>query len=265
MLSLFSFCRLDMTKFRSGLLTFPTLPMGFTLLFLFPILLFTFWRECSRKLTALMLVPLPGLDWSLTLTSPQALTGFLTCKVTPSIYRALGKIMWVAVCKELRSSPDKLWALYYSWYICSHDVESRKVHGCCTFWWICCLFIWSKFLFCMELFALNSAWANVNFIIVLSFCLYFLGLSLGFCVFVTFLYYFILDIPLLGFPGGSDGKESACNAGDPGLISELGKSPGEGASHPLQYSFLENPMDRGAHIQQATVYGVTMSWTQLSD
>ena len=46
------------------------------------------------------------------------------------------------------------------------------------------------------------------------------------------------------FPGGSDGKESACNTGDPGSIPGSGRSPGEG--HPLQYSCLENPMDRGA-------------------
>ena len=50
-------------------------------------------------------------------------------------------------------------------------------------------------------------------------------------------------------------KESTCNAGDPGLISGLGGSPGEGNGTPLQYSCLENPMDRGAW--QATVYGVT--------
>ena len=49
-----------------------------------------------------------------------------------------------------------------------------------------------------------------------------------------------------GFPGGSDGKESAHNAGDPGLILGLGKSPGEGNSNRLQYSCLENPLDRGA-------------------
>jgi len=47
-------------------------------------------------------------------------------------------------------------------------------------------------------------------------------------------------------PGGSDGKESACNAGDPGLIPGLGRYPGEGNGNPLQYSFLENPMDREA-------------------
>ena len=47
-------------------------------------------------------------------------------------------------------------------------------------------------------------------------------------------------------PGDSDGKESACNAGDLGSITGLGRSPGEGNSYPLQYSSLENPMDRGA-------------------
>ena len=49
----------------------------------------------------------------------------------------------------------------------------------------------------------------------------------------------------VGFPGGSDGKESACNAGDPGLIPGLGRSLGEGNGNPLQYSCLENPIDRG--------------------
>ena len=49
-----------------------------------------------------------------------------------------------------------------------------------------------------------------------------------------------------GFPGGSDGKAFACNAGDPGLISGSGRSPGEGNGNPLQYSCLENPMDKGA-------------------
>ena len=52
---------------------------------------------------------------------------------------------------------------------------------------------------------------------------------------------------LLGkkFPGGSVGKESACNAGDPGSIPGLGRSPGEGNGNLLQYSCLENPMDGG--------------------
>ena len=52
--------------------------------------------------------------------------------------------------------------------------------------------------------------------------------------------------PLLGFPSGSDGKASACNEGDLGSISELGRSPGEGNGNPLQYSCLENSMDGGA-------------------
>ena len=50
----------------------------------------------------------------------------------------------------------------------------------------------------------------------------------------------------MGSPGGSDGKESACNAGDQGLIPGSGRSPGEGHGIPFQYSCLENAMDRGA-------------------
>ena len=58
-----------------------------------------------------------------------------------------------------------------------------------------------------------------------------------------------------GFAGGSDGKVSAYNAGDPGLIPGSGRSSGEGNGNPLQYSCLENPMDRGTWW--ATVRGVT--------
>ena len=61
------------------------------------------------------------------------------------------------------------------------------------------------------------------------------------------------------FPSGSDGKESGCNAGDPGLIPGLGRSPGEGKSNPLQYSCLENSIGRGA--RWATVHGIAESDT----
>ena len=67
------------------------------------------------------------------------------------------------------------------------------------------------------------------------------------------------------FPGGSVVNNLPANAedtGDAGSISGLGRSPGEG-DNPLQYFCLENPMDRGAW--QAIVYGVTKSWTRLSD
>ena len=67
----------------------------------------------------------------------------------------------------------------------------------------------------------------------------------------------------LGFPGSSDSKESAWNAGDLGLIPELGKSPGGGHGNPLQYSCLENP--HGQRSQQVAVHGVAKSWTRLSD
>ena len=62
----------------------------------------------------------------------------------------------------------------------------------------------------------------------------------------------------MGFPGSSASKESACNAGDMGLIPGSGRFPGGGHGNPLQYSCLDNPMDRGAW--QATVQRVK-SWT----
>ena len=65
------------------------------------------------------------------------------------------------------------------------------------------------------------------------------------------------------FPGDSDSKASAHNAGDLGLIPGLGRSPGEGNGNPLQYSCLENSMDGGTWW--ATVHGVAKSWTRLSD
>ena len=62
-----------------------------------------------------------------------------------------------------------------------------------------------------------------------------------------------------GFPGGSDGKESACGVGDLDSIPRLGRSPGEGNSYPLKYSCLENSTDRGAWW--ATVHGVAKGQT----
>ena len=74
---------------------------------------------------------------------------------------------------------------------------------------------------------------------------------------------FTCDMPFTGFPGGSDDREYACNAGELGLIPGLGRSPGEGNAYPLQYSCLDNPMDRGAW--RATLHRVTESRTRLSD
>ena len=73
-----------------------------------------------------------------------------------------------------------------------------------------------------------------------------------------FKFLFCLCDVLLDFPGGSDGEESACTAGDPGLIPGLGRFPGEETGNPLQYSYLENSMDRGAWWapDQAPVHGV---------
>ena len=76
-----------------------------------------------------------------------------------------------------------------------------------------------------------------------------------FFFFFNFLFYIGIQ---LGFPGGLEGKEYACNAVDMGLIPGFGKSPGEGNGNPLQYSCLENPRDRGAW--RTTVHGVAKSW-----
>ena len=67
----------------------------------------------------------------------------------------------------------------------------------------------------------------------------------------------------VGFPHSSVGKESDCNAGDPGSIPGFRRYPGEGNGNPLQYSCLENPMDRGAW--QVTVHGTANSQGQLGD
>ena len=63
------------------------------------------------------------------------------------------------------------------------------------------------------------------------------------------------------FPGGSGFKEPTCNAGDPGSIPELGRSPGGRHGNPLQYSHLQNPMERGTW--RATVHGVAKSQTRV--
>ena len=72
-----------------------------------------------------------------------------------------------------------------------------------------------------------------------------------------------IALEILGFPGGSDGKASADNAGDAGSIPGSGKPPGEGNGNPLQYSCPGNPTDRGAWW--AIVHGVAKSRTRLSD
>ena len=72
------------------------------------------------------------------------------------------------------------------------------------------------------------------------------------------LYYYVNTIDY-GFPGGSEGKESAYNVGDPSSVPGSERSPGEGTGYPLQYSCLENPMDGGTW--RVTVHGVTKSQT----
>ena len=84
-------------------------------------------------------------------------------------------------------------------------------------------------------------------------------------VITTFPDYFLFagSLPEKHLSGGSDSKASACNAGGPGSSPRSGRSPGEGNGNPLQYSCLENAMDRGG--LWATVHGVAKSRTRLSD
>ena len=63
----------------------------------------------------------------------------------------------------------------------------------------------------------------------------------------------------MGFPSGSDSKESACSVGDPGSVPGLGRSPGEGNGNPLQYSCLENPMNREAWQATYSPWGLKES------
>ena len=73
----------------------------------------------------------------------------------------------------------------------------------------------------------------------------------------------MFTVGFMGFPGSLAGKESACNAGDLGLIPGSERSPREGNSNSLQYSCLENPMDRGAW--RATIHGVAKHSTRLNN
>ena len=106
---------------------------------------------------------------------------------------------------------------------------------------------------------------NILYIFYGLFCNFFPTVFVSFIYFLlSYLLPYYLSLQLcLAFPGGSDGKASAYNAGDPASIPGSGRSPGEGNGNPLQYSCLENPMDGGAWL--ATVQGVEKRPTRLSD
>ena len=86
------------------------------------------------------------------------------------------------------------------------------------------------------------------------------------CIYIkacTHIIYTYIYTYIYSFSGSSDSKESLCNAGDPGLIPGLGRSPGKGNGYPFQYSCLQNSIDRASW--QASVHGVTKSQTRLSN
>ena len=111
------------------------------------------------------------------------------------------------------------------------------------------------FSFSFIYFLVGLAWVH-SFFLNLKIALAFLLFANDSLIYVLIL---IFSYVLFGIPCSSDGKESACNAGDPGSIPGSARFPGEGSSNSLQYSCLENSMERGAWW--ATVYGVAKSQT----
>ena len=109
---------------------------------------------------------------------------------------------------------------------------------------------------------MGRIWFRPQFYYLLYFCFPTLCTSVLFYI-LFWVSHFYSYICVYMFPGGSDGKESTCNAWELGLIPGLGRSPGEGNGYPLCYSCLENFMDCGAW--QAIVHGVTNSKMWLSD
>ena len=79
----------------------------------------------------------------------------------------------------------------------------------------------------------------------------------------TYIYLYLYRYRYIGFSGGLVGKEYTCNVGDLGLIPGLGRSPGGWYGNAVQYSYLENPMDKGTW--KAIVHVVTKCWTGLND
>lgn len=111
-----------------------------------------------------------------------------TVKSHHLLYWALGEIIWITVCKELRTVPDILWVLCYSlMYLLPWYWEWKVSRLLYILMYLLFIDVKRLSLSHTELFVLNSLWANVNIIIVLSFCLCLSGLSLGICIFSTFL------------------------------------------------------------------------------
>ena len=142
-----------------------------------------------------------------------------------------------------------------------------------------------SFSFCLKSILLSFLWLGLLVMSFLNFFLkaFLLHLYFGILYFDRYIilrkHYFYWDTAVIftltlymclstvllwcRHPCSSNGKESACNAGDPGLIPESGRSSGKGNGNPLQYFCLENPIDREAW--RATVRGFAKSWTRLNN
>ena len=126
-----------------------------------------------------------------------------------------------------------------------------------------CLDIFASFIFFFFGLAVRGCITSKSFWDMGLFLSLYLWLLLPILYFLLFLFIYFPVEQNLGFPGGTVVKNLPPSAEDTGLISGLGRFPGEGNSNTLQYSCLENPMDSGAW--RAMVHGVTKSWTWLSD
>ena len=185
---------------------------------------------CSLEVTALVQILTPSflaeLPWPCDLT---ILTLYCHCKHTNSIYYHYYNV------------PSRTWCIIWrhlDMFVPIYLVREKS----CTL----------KFSNVTMVNTLLTSFVPLN-------CFLLWDLSLIYLVWFT-----LRGLPLeVGFPGSSDGKESACNAGDPGLISGSEMSPGEENGCLLQYSCLENPVDWGAWW--ATVHGVTKNRTWLND
>ena len=118
------------------------------------------------------------------------------------------------------------------------------------------LFLWFPFSSLLYLILTHEIFFSFSSISLLSIRFYFtsswyLGIS-SLSFYISVLWWFLI---LLGFPSGSDSKESAFSVGDPGSVPQLGRSPGEGKGYLLQYFCLENSMDREASVE-LQIHGV---------